>query len=63
MEFGKAPVYKYGPTTLDMRANGETIKQMAAGSFGMLMVMCMKVNGKTIRLMAMERILTSMVEK
>ena len=36
------------------KENGNSTKQMAKASFGMLMAMYMKVIGKMIKLMAME---------
>jgi len=56
MVSGKVQEFKCGPTMLDTRENGEITKLMAEVSSGMLMVMYMKENGKTIRPMAMERI-------
>lgn len=45
--------YKYGLMELAMKGNGDRIKQMAKGSFGMQMETSMKENGLMIRLTAM----------
>lgn len=46
-------VFKYGLITLDMKENGAKTKQMVVESFGMLMEIFMKVNGKMIKLTVM----------
>ena len=46
--------FKSGQTVLGTKVNGERIKLMEKGSFGMLMGMSLTENGRTIKQMDME---------
>jgi hypothetical protein len=49
-------VYKFGQTMLSMKVNGGKIRLMVKESFGMLMEIYMKENGRMIKLMDTEYI-------
>ncbi len=51
---GMVMEYKSGLIMPNMRGNGARIKLPGKGNFGMLMEIILTVNGKRIRLMAME---------
>ena len=46
-----ALAFRHGQMERDMKDFGNTIKHADAGSFGMLMAMCLKENGLMIKLM------------
>jgi ATP-dependent protease HslVU (ClpYQ) ATPase subunit len=60
MELEKGKVCKPGLTVRSMKDIGRTTKQMVMANYSMLMVIFMKVNGKTIKLMDKENIFIKM---